>query len=886
MAFWRIGNNFANTSPIDKLLDKQDHTLLDILDEADILQELLAPNTRLVEYLREPEIMQQLVKLVVDPGLSAPTQDPETKVSITKIDDEDSKQDSETRSKEKDAFDSTANDNDHDKPYHDDDDDDEHNHSYFDDEDSRERFAKIACEVLSSDVWSITEALMESPELIDEIWGILDYPTPLSMDHAGNFTKINEYLLDKKTDELLQYIKSQDAFVERFMRHIDNPPLMDFLLKVISSDKPDNSTGIIEFLQHQNLINSLIDFFAPEVPPPVQSAAGDFLKAFITISANSTSDNTTIGPNELSRELVSEPCIRRLVEYMLHGGSGLATSVGVVIEIIRKNNSDYDFVPVMYITIESHPPTSRDPIYLGTLVKIFTENIPKFQAMLVKPRDSVLKTPFGQIEPLGFERFKICELVAELLHCSNMALLNDASGEAIVRARDLERIRVRKQHFETHGGYPPLEYPHLLEELEKAQKELENISANEEDENSKMDISTEESEASAAPEESNASVKPENGSVAEDLGKLSLDQQEAQAGQAGNEETGEIPSEASLRENSVVGDKLKIALVDNQVITQILHMFFQFPWNNFLHNVVFDIVQQVLNGSMTEGFNRYLAIDMFQTGRLTYLICDGQKKCAEYQEKNKCRLGYMGHLTLISEEVVKFTAFHALNTISPTIADIFEDPEWIAYISETLTKIREQYNSILGGQRPEDSQMEMNPDAIILRNDEEPFELDDLSVQQQQQNDEDMKDEDDEFGRGEGNDSNEGHDKFSQYVSQQMTNGNQFGSSDEDDDDDEWDNEKAGFRTQAFDNTSHALASNEQSVPLGSGISQKVHLLGSAGSDEESGSANNSEEEGDEDDEDLGLVRSKSHNEMSWDAEEAQKIVDSIQQIRPQNASP
>lgn len=34
---------------------------------------------------------------------------------------------------------------------------------------------------------------------------------------------------------------------------------MDFLLKLISTDKPDNSTGIIDFLQNQDLITHLVD---------------------------------------------------------------------------------------------------------------------------------------------------------------------------------------------------------------------------------------------------------------------------------------------------------------------------------------------------------------------------------------------------------------------------------------------------------------------------------------------------------------------------------------------------------------------------------------------------------------------------------------------------
>ncbi|GMF74279.1 unnamed protein product [[Candida] boidinii] len=192
------------------------------------------------------------------------------------------------------------------------------------------RRAQIAAEILSVDVWSLTDAFMDRPHLLEKLWGILDKPSPLPIFSATYFMKINEHLLDMKMDEMIQFILHQPKLVERFIRHIDTPPLMDFLLKVLSTDKQDNSTGVIDILKEQNLIPSLIDYLGPDVPSSVQSAAGDFLKAFITISANNT-DNSTIGPNELSRQLESEPMVRKLVDMMLHGGTGLSNGVGIVL---------------------------------------------------------------------------------------------------------------------------------------------------------------------------------------------------------------------------------------------------------------------------------------------------------------------------------------------------------------------------------------------------------------------------------------------------------------------------------------------------------------------------------------------------------------------------
>jgi SIT4-associating protein SAP185/190 len=139
---------------------------------------------------------------------------------------------------------------------------------------------------------------------------------------------------------------------------------------------------------------------------------------------------------------------------MLRGGNPLTVGVGIIIEVIRKNNSDYDLENQI-----GPVPKNSDPIYLGTLLRQFAMHIPQFMELvhsssqIVTQKDGStttkkreLKTAFGsKIEPLGFDRFKTCELMAELLHCSNMALLNERGSEAEVRRRDAERERLKAE---------------------------------------------------------------------------------------------------------------------------------------------------------------------------------------------------------------------------------------------------------------------------------------------------------------------------------------------------------------------------------------------------------------------------------------------------------
>ena len=104
---------------------------------------------------------------------------------------------------------------------------------------------------------------------------------------------------------------------------------------------------------------------------------------------------------------------------------------------------------------------------------------------------------------------------------------------------------------------------------------------------------------------------------------------------------------------------------------------------------------------MDRGFNRSLAIDLFQTGRITERIIEGQLRSDEAQARNNMRLGYMGHLTLIAEEVVKFTERHTVELLSQAVYDKVSEKIWCDYVENALSDTRERDAAILGGIRPD-----------------------------------------------------------------------------------------------------------------------------------------------------------------------------------------
>jgi serine/threonine-protein phosphatase 6 regulatory subunit 3 len=55
-------------------------------------------------------------------------------------------------------------------------------------------------------------------------------------------------------------------------------------------------------------------------------------------------------------------------------------------------------------------------------------------------------------------------------------------------------------------------------------------------------------------------------------------------------------------------------------------LVFQFPWNNFLHSVVYDILHQVLFGKVEGTLNRELIVALFRDVRLPQRILDAQTR--------------------------------------------------------------------------------------------------------------------------------------------------------------------------------------------------------------------------------------------------------------------
>ncbi|KAF9174623.1 hypothetical protein BGX21_002394 [Mortierella sp. AD011] len=704
--YWRFGHQ--NASVIDHLLESNNVSLEELLEQDDLIQECKAQNPKLIEYLRDPTVLEQLLSYITSDDL-------------------------EDR--------------------------------------ARFKYPFIACEIIACEVWGIYESALSNIDMLVKFWEFLDRPQPLNPVQASYFAKVIGIFLMKKTSEMLEFIKSQPEVVPKLLLHMSTSAIMDLLLKIISMEESPDGKGTVQWLSEQGLMPWLVNRLDPNFDAEVHSIASQVLLDIIAISQSSHPEQPSIGTNILIDELKSEVLVSQLVSFMLDrdapfSSSTLINGVTIFIELIRRNNSDYDVEPL--------PPGSTEPIReavdLSDLLKVLASRIEDFKNLLIVPRSvsGPIETSIGKQTPLGFERLKICEMFAELLHCSNMAVLN---SRPIISVSPDGSVKIPTISFDIRDQY-------------FSDADIEKVGSGS---NTSGTLSTKPT--------ADGAVTTNDGLTAPWTSPLLRVSTLTMAS----------PIIASLSLTShgqgdvmiPVGDFLKLQFVDHRIIPTCFDLFFQFPWNNFLHTVVYDMVHQVFHRPMgdigrpdvdgtyippksdqdvTEGWNRRLTISIFKDGQLTKRITDAQRlndyECAQ---PKGVRLGYMGHLTYIADETVKLLELYSQTSLMSTLYEFIDLEDWWNYVSKILKETKDRDAQVLGGNRPN-----------VIENQRSGYD---------DGNDDDyMDDNDDEFGNGfMGGDIGAGHegdvasDQFARYLCQQITNNlpDKFGSSDEDEDDEE-----------------------------------------------------------------------------------------------------
>ncbi|KAJ3195874.1 hypothetical protein HK101_010784 [Irineochytrium annulatum] len=665
------GFGYHSASAIDALLDKEGLTLDELIEEEELLQECKAHNAKLVEFLCKPNVLAQLINYIVADDL---------------------------------------------------------------DETKKFKYPYVACEVLSCEIFALCEAAISNNELMVNFWKILDKEPPLNPLQASYFSKVNNVFFQKKTGDMVVFVKSQTHVIDKILMHIGTSAIADLLLKIISVDEvPEGQDlNVCQWLSSQNLISNLIDRLSPAQDVDIHNTASQTLLDIIAVSYQSIGPDamqgfisegmSLSGGNLLVDELKSEAVMGKLVDFMLDKNSKNSTStltngINIIIELIRRYCSEIEQAEYQQHQYQTQlPPQQRlgPPIPsdeklcalamdLNFLLRIIGSRLPEFAWLLENPRNmrqqDEVDTTLGRQIPLGSERLKTCELFAEVLHLQYLY-----SSSPL-----FERLIPKSQLNTTKSA---------LASLQSGDPSVSEMQAS-------TDIVGDEPLAKIA-DSGDASA----GGAGEASFTGALGVVEGSAGSVAGAQAG-----ASAELSFTVSDELASVtdrFVQSNVLPMCLELFFKYPWNNFLHSVVYDMIAKVFNtysftstanlrpqsADLEGGFMSTpltpaevrmktvkdsvfnLVVSILLDGRLTDRITAAQKENdAVVSQPKGVRLGYMGHLTYIADEVCKLMEKCSADFNEP-IRDLIYKTEWQEYLTGVLRETKERDRQPLGGARP------------------------------------------------------------------------------------------------------------------------------------------------------------------------------------------
>ncbi|GAA0168952.1 phosphatase modulator [Lithospermum erythrorhizon] len=239
--FWKL-TALSASSPVDSILDKENFTLDELLDEEEIIQECKALNGRLINFLRERAQIELLLQYVV---VEAP-------------EDADSKR----------TF----------------------------------KFPFIACEIFTCEIDVILKTLVEEEELMNLLFSFLEPNRSHSALLAGYFSKVIICLMMRKAVPLMTYVQAHQDVFGKLVDLIGITSIMEVLVRLVDSDDHiyPNSMEMMQWLVDSNLLEMIVDKLNHSSPPEVHANAAEIL-CVVTRTAPSPLATKLSSPSFVSR---------------------------------------------------------------------------------------------------------------------------------------------------------------------------------------------------------------------------------------------------------------------------------------------------------------------------------------------------------------------------------------------------------------------------------------------------------------------------------------------------------------------------------------------------------------------------------------------------------
>uniref|UniRef100_A0A8C9KJR3 Protein phosphatase 6 regulatory subunit 3 n=1 Tax=Panthera tigris altaica TaxID=74533 RepID=A0A8C9KJR3_PANTA len=283
--FWKF--DLHSSSHIDTLLEREDVTLKELMDEEDVLQECKAQNRKLIEFLLKAECLEDLVSFIIE----EPPQDMDEKI--------------------------------------------------------RYKYPNISCELLTSDVSQMNDRLGEDESLLMKLYSFLLNDSPLNPLLASFFSKVLSILISRKPEQIVDFLKKKRDFVDLIIKHIGTSAIMDLLLRLLTCiEPPQPRQDVLNWLNEEQIIQRLVEIVHPSQEEDRHSNASQSLCEIVRLSRDQMLQiQNSSEPDPLLATLEKQEIIEQLLSNIFHkekNESAIVSAIQILLTLLETRRPTFE----------------------------------------------------------------------------------------------------------------------------------------------------------------------------------------------------------------------------------------------------------------------------------------------------------------------------------------------------------------------------------------------------------------------------------------------------------------------------------------------------------------------------------------------------------------
>ncbi|XP_004524511.2 serine/threonine-protein phosphatase 6 regulatory subunit 3 isoform X2 [Ceratitis capitata] len=379
--FW--DKSYTPSQNIEALLEKENVSVEEFLDDDDILLECRSQKKSIVNYFTRPDVIKRLVELI--------TTEPSDDLPLAQ----------------------------------------------------RYRHAHMACEILTFGLPSLDEKLLSDEDLLKTLYSYLENEPPLNPLLSSFFSKTFSMLFTRKAEQdwflyqqmclqLLEYIKSQNNFLDLISKHFSTPVIPDLIMQMMREvEGGQMKRNLYEWLTEDKLVERLVEIIGNPQETDKHANVAEFLCDLIQQGRsmrhmeqeNDSFEPTFDGSNPILKCIESEQNIEALLNVILEPNaqeSAVVSGISVVLMLLKpvvftdEPNSDR----MKYI--QNREKEIREQI-LSTVIRVIAPRLKDFNELLRNPpkKPEIVTTAAKLTQPFGMTRLQICRIFTVLLQTKN-----------------------------------------------------------------------------------------------------------------------------------------------------------------------------------------------------------------------------------------------------------------------------------------------------------------------------------------------------------------------------------------------------------------------------------------------------------------------------------